>query len=95
MVAARLVVMPLVGLTAVTAGARAGILDASDRTLLFVLLLQASTPPAMNIQLICEVLGSGTRPMGRVLAVSYAASAITLTVWISAYLLLIGGGAIA
>lgn len=90
----RLILMPLVGIAAVSAGVRSGILDGRDRTLLFVLLLEASTPPAMNLQLIVEVLGSGTRPMGRVLAVAYIVSIVTLTLWISAFLLLITNGAI-
>ena len=94
MIVCRLLLMPLVGIVAVAAGAASGILDASDRTLLFVLLLESSTPPAMNIQLICEVLGSGTRPMGRVLAVTYIAATLSLTLWISAFLLLVSNGAI-
>jgi hypothetical protein len=89
---ARLVLMPLMGIACVSAGVAAGILDPADSTLLFVLLLEASTPPAMNLQLICEVMGSGTQQMGRVLAVAYVASVFTLTAWISVFLLLVRGG---
>ena len=92
--ATRLLVMPLVGLACVAAGVRARILDPSDRTLLFVLLLEASTPTAMNLSLICEVLGSGTRPLARVLAAAYLASIVSLTVWIAAFLSLISTGAL-
>lgn len=89
---ARLVVMPLMGIACVAAGLSAGIVDPSDATLLFVLLLEASTPPALNLQLICEVMGSGTQQMGRVLAMAYVASIFTLTAWISVYLVLLRGG---
>jgi len=94
---ARLAIMPLVGIAAVTAGVRAGLvptgtLDAA--TLQFVLLLEASTPPALNLQLLAEVAGKGQREMAQVIAVTYCASVITLTGWISLFLVLTRSGSL-
>jgi predicted permease len=91
--AVRLVLMPLVGIACVVAGRGTGLLPA-DQTLLFVLLLQASTPPAMNLQVICDILGSGSAQMARLILVSYCASIITLATWITVYLTVLSGGTI-
>jgi predicted permease len=88
----RLLLMPLVGIGLVYAGVLAGIVPGADRTLVFVLLVEAATPTAMNLQLIADVMGSGSRAMARVIAVSYVLSVIGLTVWISVALALITGG---
>lgn len=81
----RLVAMPAIGIMCVAAGCSAGIIQL-ERTLVFVLLVQASTPPAMNLQLIADRMGSGGRAMSRVIAASYITSALSLTVWISIFL---------
>lgn len=82
----RLICAPLVGMTLVWTGLKMGIVP-PDRTLLFVLLLEASTPPAMNLQLICEVAGVGQKAMSSVICVTYIASIVTTTMWITAYLM--------
>lgn len=94
---ARLLVMPMVGIAAVAAGVRAGVVPRGSwdaATLQFVLLLEASTPPALNLQLLAEVAGKGQREMAQVIAVTYCASIITLTGWISLFLVLAQRGSL-
>lgn len=94
---ARLLVMPLVGIAAVAAGVRLGLVPRATPdaiTLQFVLLLEASTPPALNLQLLAEVAGKGQRQMAQVIAVTYCASVVTLTAWISLFLVLTRSGSL-
>ena len=88
----RMIYLPLVGILLTYAGSKLGIVPGNDRTLVFVLLVEAATPTAMNLQLISDVMGSGSRAMARVIAVTYVLSVISLTVWISVALALIRNG---
>lgn len=90
--AGRLVFMPMVGLLLTWLGLRAGIIAPTDLTIIFTLLVEASTPPAMNLQLICEVIGSGGGAMARVICFTYIASVFSLTAWFSVYLALLRSG---
>lgn len=88
----RMIFMPLVGIVLSYFGSKLGIVPGNDRTLVFVLLVEAATPTAMNLQLISDIMGSGSRAMARVIAVTYVLSVISLTVWISIALALIRNG---
>ena len=83
--------MPIIGIAYVALGVSIGVLSRGETTMLFVLLLEAATPTAMNLQLLCEVLGCGTAGMGRVLAVSYVLSILTVTLWCAAFISLVKG----
>lgn len=88
----RLVCMPLVGIAYSFGVTRLGMVDRGDRTLIFILCLEMCTPPAMNLQLIADVMGSGGRSTARVIGVTYVTSVVTITFWISVFLVIIRGG---
>jgi predicted permease len=89
----RLFLMPVVGILLVTFFVKVlGAIDSKNDLLIFTLLLQASTPTAMNLQLISEMVGAGQRAMARAIAISYTISIFTLTIWITVYLFMINEG---
>lgn len=90
--ASKLVLMPLVGTAILIALASMGAVDRSDKVLLLTLLIQTATPIAMDISLICAVVGRGEREIASVVLWQYLASILTLTFWISAFITLIDGG---
>lgn len=87
----RMLIIPILGIVSVYIGSQVGIIP-PDRTLQFVLLVEASTPTAMNLQLISDVMGTGSRAMARLIAVTYVASVVTMTIHISIALALIRSG---
>ena len=96
--AVRLVLCPIFGIALVWAGCRAGII-APDPVLCLVLLVESAMPSAINLQLLTDIIsddrGAASRAMARVLATQYLSSVLTITFWISVFLLLINGGAFA
>lgn len=88
----RLLLMPFAGIAYALAVTRLGLVARGDRTLMFILMLQNCTPPAMNLQLIADIMGSGGRSTARVIGVTYVCSVVTITVWISVFLALIRTG---
>jgi hypothetical protein len=88
----RLFVMPFAGIAYAIAVTRLGLVARGDRTLMFILMLENCTPPAMNLQLIADIMGSGGRSTARVIGVTYICSVLTITLWISTFLALIRTG---
>ena len=86
----RQVCMPLIGLLLVHAAVVAGALDAHNRTLLFVLLIEAATPTALNVSIMCTMSGTGERALAALMVVQHLALLPTLTVWSCVFIWYIG-----
>jgi len=90
--AIRLLLMPMAGIAYAVLVSRTGLAPSNDPTLLFVLMLEASTPPAMNLQLIADIMGSGARSTARVIGFTYIVSVLTLTGWLSVFIAALRSG---
>ena len=85
-VISRLVIVPACGLVTVVALILWGVIPAADTSLIFILLLECASPPAMNLQIVAEMSGRGGREMAVMIAVTYLSAIATLTIWISVFL---------
>lgn len=90
----RLVVMPGVGVGLVLLLKWAGLLP-RDPVFRLVLLLEAATPSAMNLVIMCQLHGRGEQAMAATLFWEYVFSILSLTVWVSIFLYLVFAGALA
>jgi hypothetical protein len=81
--------MPALGMGVVYALVQGGVLPRDQPVLLFVVMLQFSPPPAMNLALIGELENFAQAALGQVLFVGHVAAAVTMTVWISLQLALV------
>ena len=88
-IAARLVVLPLIGCAFVVALHRAGLVP-KDPMCLLVLMIQAGVPPATNLILMCQVHKQGEAAMSKILVVTYAAAVPLMTVLIAIFLWVVG-----
>jgi len=87
--AARLVVMPALGTALVYALVQAGVLPSDDPVLVFVVMMQFTPPPAMNLALIGELEEFAQAALGQVLFVGHVTAAISMTAWISLQLAIV------
>ncbi|KAE9614569.1 putative membrane transport protein [Lupinus albus] len=80
MVIARLFILPAIGFFVVRAAANFGYLP-EDPLFQYVLVMQYAMPPAMNISTMAQLFDVGTEECSVILLWSYGASTITLTIW--------------
>ena len=87
--AARLVVMPALGTALVYGLVQAGVLPSDDPVLVFVVMMQFTPPPAMNLALIAELETFAQAAVGQVLFVGHITAAVSMTAWISLQLAIV------
>mmetsp|Transcript_5852 Transcript_5852/g.13868 ORF Transcript_5852/g.13868 Transcript_5852/m.13868 type:complete len:85 (+) Transcript_5852:1-255(+) len=61
----------------------------SDRLLSFVLLLEAATPTAINLKILCALHKFNEKKITTLLFFEYLMAALPLTIWISLYLIIL------
>ncbi|BFG30510.1 hypothetical protein CerSpe_167840 [Prunus speciosa] len=84
----RFVALPLVGILVVKGALKFGLLH-SDPLYLFVLLLQFSLPPAMNIGIMAQLFGAGEKECSVIMLWAYVFSSVTLTFWSAFFMWLV------
>ncbi|CAN0927321.1 Protein PIN-LIKES 1 [Linum grandiflorum] len=88
-VLARFVALPLVGIVVVKGALRFGFIPSSDPLYQFILLLQFTVPPAMNIGIITQLFGAGESECSVIMLWTYALASISLTVWSTCFMWLV------
>ncbi|CAN1127771.1 Protein PIN-LIKES 1 [Linum perenne] len=88
-VLARYVALPLVGIVVVKGALRFGFIPSTDPLYQFILLLQFTVPPAMNIGIITQLFGSGESECSVIMLWTYALASISLTVWSTCFMWLV------
>eukprot|EP01138_Halocafeteria_seosinensis_P012083 gb/GECG01012349.1/.p1 GENE.gb/GECG01012349.1/~~gb/GECG01012349.1/.p1 ORF type:complete len:480 (+),score=55.79 gb/GECG01012349.1/:1-1440(+) len=83
----KLVILPAIGTGLVLLGLHLDLIR-GDPILVFVLFLQACTPPAMNLVVLSELVDYAQTQISYILFVLYMVSIITMTVWVALYLYL-------
>ncbi|GER39288.1 auxin efflux carrier family protein [Striga asiatica] len=84
----RYVVMPLLGIVIVKGAVRFGFVH-DDPLYQFVLLLQFSLPPAMNIGTITQLFGMGENECSVIMLWCYSVASVALTLWSTYFLWLV------
>ncbi|KAK4428261.1 protein PIN-LIKES 1 [Sesamum alatum] len=84
----RYVALPLTGIAVVKGALRFGLIH-NDPLYLFVLLLQFSIPPAMNIGTITQLFGVGESECSVIMLWCYALASLSLTLWSMLFLWLL------
>ncbi|XP_048425752.1 protein PIN-LIKES 1-like isoform X2 [Pyrus x bretschneideri] len=84
----RYVALPLIGILVVKGALKFGLVH-SDPLYLFVLLLQFSLPPAMNIGIMTQVFGAGENECSVIMLWTYAFASLSLTFWSAAFMWLV------
>ncbi|CAI9272184.1 unnamed protein product [Lactuca saligna] len=79
-VAARLVLLPIIGIFIVKGALYLGFVHA-DPLYVYVLLLQFALPPSMNIGTITQLFGAGESECSVIMMWSYGLASVTLTLW--------------
>lgn len=79
-IVARYVLMPLSGVLIIKSAIHFGIIN-SDPLYVFVLLLQFTLPPAMNIGIICQLFGQGVAECSLIMLWTYSIAPVLLTLW--------------
>jgi predicted permease len=82
----KLVFMPLVMLGLVRVLASLGMLPVGDPILPFVLLVEGSTPPALNLLVLAELVQRGKGQVSAVLLATYVVGAVTMTAWMAVWI---------
>ncbi|KAL0485933.1 10 TM domain-containing transmembrane protein [Acrasis kona] len=86
----KLVVVPLIGIGVIVGSVYAGILPRTDSVLLLVLLVEASTPSAINLNNMTNLCnGIGQKQICEILLFMYACAPISLSILATIYLYLI------
>ncbi|KAJ4844238.1 hypothetical protein Tsubulata_021413 [Turnera subulata] len=88
-VVARYLVLPSVGVLIVKFAVRFGLVH-HDPLYLFVLLLQYSLPPAMNLATITQLFGIAQTECSVILLWTYALASIAITLWTTFFMWLVG-----
>ncbi|KAL0361922.1 UNVERIFIED_CONTAM: protein PIN-LIKES 1, partial [Sesamum radiatum] len=83
--AVRYVALPLTGIAVVKGALRFGLIH-NDPLYLFVLLLQFSIPPAMNIGTITQLFGVGESECSVIMLWCYTLASVSLTLWSTVFL---------
>ncbi|XP_020547710.1 protein PIN-LIKES 3 isoform X1 [Sesamum indicum] len=86
--AVRYVALPLTGIAVVKGALRFGLIH-NDPLYLFVLLLQFSLPPAMNIGTITQLFGVGESECSVIMLWCYTLASLSLTLWSTVFLWLV------
>ncbi|XP_050379227.1 protein PIN-LIKES 3-like [Argentina anserina] len=76
----RYVFLPLTGILIIKGALKFGLVD-SDPLYLFVLLVQYTLPPAMNIGTITQLFGAGESECSVIMLWTYAFASVSLTLW--------------
>ncbi|XP_048425753.1 protein PIN-LIKES 1-like [Pyrus x bretschneideri] len=84
----RYVALPLIGILVVKGALKFGLVH-SDPLYLFVLLLQFSLPPAMNIGVMTQLFGAGENECSVIMMWTYASASLSLTFWSAAFMWLV------
>ncbi|KAM2511875.1 protein PIN-LIKES 1-like [Malus sylvestris] len=84
----RYVALPLIGVLVVKGALKFGLVH-SDPLYLFVLLLQFSLPPAMNIGIMTQLFGAGENECSVIMMWTYAFASLSLTFWSAAFMWLV------
>ncbi|RXH98540.1 hypothetical protein DVH24_010865 [Malus domestica] len=84
----RYVALPLIGVLVVKGALKFGLVH-SDPLYLFVLLLQFSLPPAMNIGIMTQLFGAGENECSVIMLWTYAFASLSLTFWSAAFMWLV------
>ncbi|KAL0313824.1 UNVERIFIED_CONTAM: protein PIN-LIKES 1 [Sesamum angustifolium] len=86
--AVRYVALPLTGIAVVKGALRFGLIH-DDPLYLFVLLLQFSLPPAMNIGTMTQLFGVGESECSVIMLWCYTLASVSLTLWSTVFLWLV------
>ncbi|CAB4278824.1 unnamed protein product [Prunus armeniaca] len=84
----RYVALPLIGILVVKGALKLGLVH-SDPLYLFVLLLQFSLPPAMNIGTMTQLFGAGEKECSVIMLWTYAFASVSLTFWSAFFMWLV------
>ncbi|KAI5326991.1 hypothetical protein L3X38_026387 [Prunus dulcis] len=84
----RYVVLPLAGILVVKGALKFGLVH-YDPLYLFVLLLQFSLPPAMNIGTMAQLFGAGEKECSVIMLWAYVFALVTLTFWSAFFMWLV------
>ncbi|XP_008237904.1 PREDICTED: uncharacterized transporter YBR287W-like isoform X1 [Prunus mume] len=84
----RYVALPLVGILVVKGALKFGLVH-YDPLYLFVLLLQFSLPPAMNIGIMAQLFGAGEKECSVIMLWAYVFASVTLTFWSAFFMWLV------
>ncbi|KAM5574027.1 protein PIN-LIKES 3-like [Rosa sericea] len=76
----RYVFLPLIGILIIKGALKFGLVH-SDPLYLFVLLIQYTLPPAMNIGTITQLFGAGEKECSVILLWTYVFASVSLTLW--------------
>ena len=88
-VCTRLIVVPLISISLTQLLLHSGGLP-PDKPMLFVLMLEACSPPAMQLMVFCQLWYEKAEPLlGSLLVAAYFCAIPTLTTWISIILYLL------
>ncbi|XP_057469482.1 protein PIN-LIKES 3-like isoform X1 [Actinidia eriantha] len=87
-VVARYIALPLIGIVIVKGAVHFGLVPANP-LYQFVLYLQFSLPPAMNIGTITQLFGAGESECSVIMLWTYALASISLTIWSTVFMWLV------
>ncbi|MED6194042.1 hypothetical protein PIB30_024809 [Stylosanthes scabra] len=87
-VVVRYILLPLLGIVVVKGAIHLGLVK-SDPLFQFVLLLQYSLPPAMNIGTMAQLFGSGESECSVIMLWTYALASIAVTLWSTFFMWLV------
>ncbi|PSR99475.1 Protein PIN-LIKES like [Actinidia chinensis var. chinensis] len=87
-VVARYIALPLIGIAVVKGAVHFGLVPANP-LYQFVLYLQFSLPPAMNIGTITQLFGAGESECSVIMLWTYALASISLTIWSTVFMWLV------
>ncbi|GFZ10568.1 auxin efflux carrier family protein [Actinidia rufa] len=87
-VVARYIALPLIGIVTVKGAVHFGLVPANP-LYQFVLYLQFSLPPAMNIGTITQLFGAGESECSVIMLWTYALASISLTIWSTVFMWLV------
>ncbi|CAN1184434.1 Protein PIN-LIKES 3 [Linum perenne] len=84
----RYIALPLSGIAVVKSAMRLGLVH-KDPLYQFVLLLQYSVPPAMNIGTMSQLFGNGESECSMILLTSSTLAAVAVTIWSAIFMWLV------
>ncbi|KAJ7953260.1 Auxin efflux carrier family protein [Quillaja saponaria] len=85
----RYILLPIIGIFVVKAAIHLGLIGRSKSLYQFVLLLQFTTPPAMQIGTITQLFGVGESECSVIFLATYAVAPVALTLWSTLFLWLV------
>eukprot|EP00268_Persea_americana_P016807 TRINITY_DN17999_c0_g1_i9.p1 TRINITY_DN17999_c0_g1~~TRINITY_DN17999_c0_g1_i9.p1 ORF type:complete len:139 (+),score=10.73 TRINITY_DN17999_c0_g1_i9:42-458(+) len=88
MVVIRYIILPLLGIVIIKGAIHLGLVH-SDPLYQFILLLQYTVPPAMNIGTITQLFGAGESECSVIFLWMYALASVSLTLWSTFFMWLV------